>query len=313
MNKIKYLLLFSVLLMTSVLTLAQGKNPRVLILDTLDKTGVSYMGEKVRDVESYITVELRRKLHEKRICTIVTDNQKLTDVAVAQSTTGEYDLSTAVELGRKLGAEVIIMPSLVYSNIQLAKSGGGADVRLEDGTVSGGILIDKKHVNITVNIEAYDIATGELLGTASALKEKSVSAIGGNLDYSGTGVSYLYTPIDTTVRDIVTAITTDAINSFAQQVSGEIKVQAKLYSKSKLVNGGQIVIEMGAKHGITDRSVGRLNYKDKLGFLFEFADISVVQVQEDITLLEISNIEKISEKSPTMFAVIQLENSWKRY
>ena len=165
--------------------------------------------------------------------------------------------TSAAKLGKLLGVDAIIVGSITQfgndtKNTGLGGGGGGLG-----GFGLGGFSHKKSKAIVAVTARLVDIDTGEILGVAEGKGEssrESTSMTGGGGNWHGFGGGNA----DFGSSDFQNTIIGEAIKAATDQMSTEViadkdKLVARVIVVSGLVaavDGGQIVLNVGAKAGV---------------------------------------------------------------
>jgi curli biogenesis system outer membrane secretion channel CsgG len=173
------------------------------------------------------------------------------------SNSDRADPNSAAKIGKLLGVDAIIVGAVTQfgNDTQNTKVGGGGGGW--GGYGIGGFGHKKSKAIVAVDARIVNIDTAEIMGVASGKGEssrESTSLLGGGSNWHGWGGG----AVDFGSSDFQQTILGEAVNAAVQQMSGELiadagKLQARTISVEGLVaavDGGQIVLNVGAKAGL---------------------------------------------------------------
>ena len=165
--------------------------------------------------------------------------------------------ASAAKLGKLLGVDAIIVGSVTQfgndtQNQKVGGSGGGWG-----GYGIGGFAHKKSKAIVAVDSRIVNIDTAEIMGVASGKGEssrESTSLLGGGSNWHGWGGG----AVDFSSSDFQQTILGEAVNAAVKQMSGELiadnsKLEMRTVKVEGLVaavDGGQIVLNVGAKAGL---------------------------------------------------------------
>ncbi len=165
--------------------------------------------------------------------------------------------TSAAQIGKLLGVDAIIVGSITQfgnetKNTNVGGAGGGFG-----GFGIGGFGHKKSKAIVGIDARIVNIDTAEILGVAEGKGEssrESTSLLGGGGNWHGFGAGN----VDFGSSDFQNTIIGEAVKLAVQQTSTEIiadsgKLEARTITVSGLVaavDGGQIVLNVGAKAGL---------------------------------------------------------------
>jgi curli biogenesis system outer membrane secretion channel CsgG len=239
----------------------QGRKKRVAIFDfdyaTVRNYSIAAFGSDI-DVGKGVTDLLTRFLVENGTYSVI--ERKALDKILAEQNFSNSDRAnptSAAKLGRILGVDAIIVGSVTqFGNETENKNIGGAGGALGRYGL-GGYSHKKSKAIVTLDGRIVDIDTAEILGVATGHGEsarEATSLTGGGGGWSGFGGGH----VDFGSSDFRNTIIGEAINNATKQMSEGIignygKLQARVIKVEGLVaavDGGQIVLNVGAKTGL---------------------------------------------------------------
>jgi len=239
----------------------QGRKKRVAIFDfdyaTVRTYAIAAFGSDI-DVGKGVTDLLVRFLVENGTYSVI--ERKAMDKILAEQNFSNSDRAnptSAAKLGKILGVDAIIVGSVTqFGNETENKNLGGAGGALGRYGL-GGYSHKKSKAIVTLDARIVDIDTAEILGVATGHGESSreaTSLTGGGGGWSGFGAGH----VDFGSSDFRNTIIGEAVNNATKQMSDGIvanygKLQARVIKVEGLiaaVDGGQIVLNVGAKTGI---------------------------------------------------------------
>jgi curli biogenesis system outer membrane secretion channel CsgG len=181
--------------------------------------------------------------------------------------------NSAAKIGKLLGADAIIVGSITqFGNETDTKKVGGAGGGF-GGFGIGGFSHKKSKAIVNVDARIVDIDTAEILAVAEGHGEssrESTSLLGGGGNWHGFGAG----AVDFSSSDFQNTIIGEAVAAAMKQMSsGVIAGNAKLQTRTIIVEGliaavegGQIVLNVGAKAGLKvgdQLNVGRVTKEIK--------------------------------------------------
>jgi len=237
---------------------AQGRRKRVAIFDfDFSTVGTTALGAQV-DIGKGITDLLVKYLVQDGTYSVI--ERKVMDKILAEQNFSNSDRAnpnSAAKLGKLLGVDAIIVGSVTQfgnetKNTNVGGGGGGWH-----GIGGGGFGQKKSKAIVGIDARIVDIDTAEILGVASGKgesKRESTSLTGGGSNWHGFGGGN----VDFGSSDFQETILGEAVNLAVQQLSTGLvadagKLSARTISVTGLVaavDGGQIVLNVGAKAGL---------------------------------------------------------------
>ncbi|HEX8894780.1 MAG TPA: CsgG/HfaB family protein [Terriglobales bacterium] len=165
--------------------------------------------------------------------------------------------ASAAKIGKLLGVDAIIVGSVTQfgNDTQNQKVGGGGGGW--PGYGIGGFSHKKSKAIVAVDSRIVNIDTAEIMGVAEGKGEssrESTSLLGGGSNWHGWGGG----AVDFSSSDFQQTILGEAVNAAVKQMSGELiadnsKLEMRTVKVEGLVaavDGGQIVLNVGAKAGL---------------------------------------------------------------
>ena len=240
---------------------APGRRPRVAVLDFDYATVQSYsnamFGSDV-DVGKGISDLLITDLVKDGTYSVI-ERQALDKLMAEQnfSNSTRADPTTAARLGKLAGVDVIIIGAITQfgnenKNQNVGGGGGGWH-----GFGVGGIGHSNSKANVVINARMVNVDTGEIVGVADGKGESSrssTSLLGGGGNWHGFGngnVDFGSSNFQNTIIGEATKAAVDQLS--AGLVSDASKVTVRVIKVDGLVaavDGGQIVLNVGAKAGV---------------------------------------------------------------
>ncbi len=237
---------------------AQGRKKRVAVFDfDFSTVGTAALGAQV-DIGKGITDLLVRYLVQDGTYSVV--DRKAMDKILAEQNFSNSDRAnpnSAAKLGKLLGVDAIIVGSVTQfgnetKNQNIGGGGGGWH-----GIGAGGFSNKKSKAIVGIDARMVDIDTAEILAVASGKgesKRESTSLTGGGSNWHGFGSGN----VDFGSSDFQETILGEAVNAAVQQLSTGLDADAsKLVARTinvtglvAAVDGGQIVLNQGAKAGL---------------------------------------------------------------
>ncbi len=239
----------------------QGRKKRVAVFDfdyaTVHSSIAALFGSDI-DVGKGIADLLVKHLVKDGSYSVI--ERKSLDKILAEQNFSNSDRanpSSAAKLGRLLGVDAIIVGSITQfgSETQNTKVGGGGGGF--GGFGIGGFSRKKTKAVVTVDARVVNIDTAEILAVADGKgesKRESTSLLGGGGNWHGFGGG----AVDFGASDFQDTILGEAVKSAVEQMStgliaSQDKLEVRLVKVEALVaavDGGQIVLNVGAKSGI---------------------------------------------------------------
>jgi curli biogenesis system outer membrane secretion channel CsgG len=240
---------------------SQARRKRVAILDfdyaTVQTNSAAVFGTNV-DIGKGMTDLLVTRLVKDGTYSVI--ERKALDKIIAEQNFSNSDRAnpaSAAKIGKLLGVDAIIVGSITQfgnedKNVKVGGGGGGWN-----GFGGGGFSHKKSKAIVSVDARLVDIDTGEILGVAEGHGESSrenTSLLGGGGNWHGFGGG----AVDFGSSDFQQTIIGEAVKLAVDQLSGGIVADnAKLQTRTIVVtglvaavDGGQIVLNVGAKAGL---------------------------------------------------------------
>src|SRR5438445_3498759 len=246
---------------TAASTTPPARKKRVAILDfdygTVHKDVYALFGSDV-DVGKGITDLLVKHLVKDGSYSVI--ERKALDKIMAEQNFSNSDRAnpnSAAKLGKLLGVDAIIVGSITQfgnENKDTKVGGGGGGF---GGFGIGGFSHKKSKAIVAVDARIVDIDTAEILGVADGKGEstrENTSLLGGGSNWHGWGGG----AGDFGSSDFAQTILGEAVNVAVTKLSTGViadnsKLQARTISVEGLVaavDGGQIIVNVGAKVGL---------------------------------------------------------------
>ena len=239
----------------------QGRKKRVAVFDfdyaTVKTNSAALFGSDV-DIGKGISDLLVKNLVTDGTYSVI--ERKALDKILAEQNFSNSDRAnpaSAAKIGKILGLDAIIVGSITEfgnetKNTKIGGAGGGFG-----GFGIGGIGKKDSKANVQLDARLVDIDTAEILGVAEGKgqsKRSSTSLLGGGGNWHGFGAGgvdfgssdFQNTIIGEAVKDAVDQMTSGVIASNAKLQVRVIKVEGLVAA----VDGGQIVLNVGAKTGV---------------------------------------------------------------
>jgi curli biogenesis system outer membrane secretion channel CsgG len=239
----------------------QGRKKRVAVFDfdyaTVQKYSDAAFGANI-DVGKGIADLLVKHLVKDGTYSVI--ERKAMDKILAEQNFSNSDRAnpnSAAKLGKLLGVDAIIVGSITQfgnENKDTKVGGGGGGF---GGFGIGGFSHKKSKAIVAVDARIVDIDTAEILGVADGKGESSrenTSLLGGGSNWHGWGGG----AVDFGSSDFAQTILGEAVNVAVTKLSTGViadnsKLQARTISVEGLVaavDGGQIIVNVGAKVGL---------------------------------------------------------------
>src|SRR5271157_5608613 len=239
----------------------QGRKKRVAIFDfdfaTVQSNSAAVFGTNV-DVGKGIADLLVRHLVQDGTYSVI--ERKAMDKILAEQNFSNSDRAnpnSAAKLGKLLGVDAIIVGSITQfgnetKNTNVGGAGGGWY-----GAGIGGFHQKKSKAIVVVDARIVNIDTAEIMGVADGKGEsqrESTSLLGGGGGWHGWGAG----AVDFGSSDFQQTILGEAVSAAVKQMSaGLVADSGKLEARTievegvvAAVDGGQIVLNVGAKAGL---------------------------------------------------------------
>lgn len=239
----------------------QGRKKRVAVFDfdyATVKTATSALFGTDIDVGKGIADLLVKNLVTDGTYSVI-ERKQLDKILAEQnfSTSNRADPASAARIGKILGLDAIIVGSITEfgnetKNRNVGGGGGGFG-----GFGIGGFGHKESKANVQLDARLVDIDTAEILGVAEGKgesKRSSTSLLGGGGNWHGFGGG----AVDFGSSDFQQTIIGEAVKAATDQMTAGVigaapKLQARVIKVEGLVaavDGGQIVLNVGAKTGI---------------------------------------------------------------
>ena len=241
---------------------APQHKPRVAILDfdyaTVQSSSAAIFGNDI-DIGKGISDLLVTDLVRSGSYSVI-ERSAIDKVLAEQnlSNSNRADPTSAARIGKILGVDYIIVGSITEFGNETTKQNVGGVGGGFHGFGIGGIGHSNSKANVAIDARVINIDTAEILAVAEGKGQSSrsgVSLLGGGGNWSGFGggnvdfgsSNFQNTIIGEATKKAVDQLTTDVIASAATLPVHTVNVDALVAS----VDGGQIVLNAGAKAGIT--------------------------------------------------------------
>jgi curli biogenesis system outer membrane secretion channel CsgG len=239
----------------------QGRKKRVAVFD------FDYATVKTNSAALFGTdIDIGKGISDLLVKNLVTDGtysvieRKALDKILAEQNFSNSDRAnptSAAKLGKLLGVDAIIVGSITEfgnetKNKNIGGGGGGFG-----GFGIGGIGHKESKANVMLDARLVDIDTAEILGVAEGKgesKRSSTNLLGGGGNWHGFGGG----AVDFGSSDFQQTIIGEAVKTAVDQMTAGVigsapKLQARVVKVDGLVaavDGGQVVLNVGAKTGI---------------------------------------------------------------
>jgi len=239
----------------------QGRKKRVAVFDfdyaTVKTNSAALFGTDI-DVGKGIADLLVKNLVMDGTYSVI-ERKQLDKILAEQnfSTSNRADPASAARIGKILGLDAIIVGSITEfgnetKNKNIGGGGGGFG-----GFGIGGIGHKESKANVQLDARLVDIDTAEILGVAEGKgesKRSSTSLLGGGGSWRGWGGG----AVDFGSSDFQQTIIGEAVKAATDQMTAGViasapRLQARIIKVEGVVaavDGGQIVLNVGAKTGI---------------------------------------------------------------
>ena len=238
-----------------------GRKKRVAVFDfdyaTVKTNSAALFGTDI-DVGKGIADLLVKNLVTDGTYSVI-ERKQLDKILAEQnfSTSNRADPASAARIGKILGLDAIIVGSITeFGNETKNRNIGGGGGNW-GGFGVGGFGHKESKANVALDARLVDIDTAEILGVAEGKgesKRSSTSLLGGGGNWHGFGGG----AVDFGSSDFQQTIIGEAVKSATDQMTAGViaaapKLQARVIKVEGLVaavDGGQIVLNVGAKTGI---------------------------------------------------------------
>lgn len=226
------------LALLSLSAMAQQK-PRIAVLKIENKSpfGGAQLGPALEDwmVEGLVQSGKFRVMERKDLESVLSEQ--------SLSLSGAVDEKTAVQVGKLLGCQVVILGAV--TDFSIKKSGASAAFGL-------GFDVGKTTATGVVNVKMVSTTTGEILYTGSETGQDShakvsVASIGGGVDYDEGQARKIFQPCIQRM--------TAAIVAKADSIQGSLGSAGLLVGKVAKVAEGKVYINLGSVDGVKEGDV----------------------------------------------------------
>ncbi|HVP56377.1 MAG TPA: CsgG/HfaB family protein [Candidatus Eisenbacteria bacterium] len=240
---------------------AQGRKKRVAVFDFDYATVQSYssaafgtnvdVGRGIADLTvKYLVQDGTYSVIERQAMDKILREQNF-------SNSDRADPNSAAKIGKLLGVDAIIVGSVTQFGNETKNTGVGGSGGGWGGYGLGGFKHKDSKAIVAVDARIVNIDTAEIMGVAEGKGESSrssTSLLGGGGNWHGWGGG----AVDFGSSDFQQTILGEAVNAAVKQMSGELiadntKLVARTVNVEGLVaavDGGQIVLNVGAKAGL---------------------------------------------------------------
>ena len=239
----------------------QGRKKRVAVFD------FDYATVKTNSAALFGTdVDIGKGIADLLVKNLVTDGtysvieRKQLDKILGEqnfSTSNRADPTSAARIGKILGLDAIIVGSITEFGNETKKTNIGGGGGGFGGFGIGGFGHKDSKANVQLDARLVDVDTAEILGVAEGMgqsKRSSTSLLGGGGNWHGFGAG----GADFGSSDFQQTIIGEAVKAATDQMTAGViaaapKLQARVIKVEGLVaavDGGQIVLNVGAKTGI---------------------------------------------------------------
>jgi curli biogenesis system outer membrane secretion channel CsgG len=240
---------------------ATGRRPRLAILDfdyaTVQTYSSALFGTNV-DIGKGITDMLVTDLVKDGTYSII-ERKALDKIMTEQnfSNSNRADPNSAAKIGKLLGVDAIVVGSITQFGNETKKTGIGGNGGTWGGFGIGGIGHSNSKANVSITARIVNVDTGEILGVAEGAGQSSRSSTsllgGGSSGWKGGGgnVDFGSSNFQSTIIGEATKAAVDKLS--LDVVADSPKVSVRTITIDGLVaavDGGQIVLNVGAKAGV---------------------------------------------------------------
>lgn len=240
---------------------AQGRKKRVAVFDfdyaTVRTSTAALFGSDI-DVGKGIADLLVKNLVQDGTYSVI--ERKALDKILAEQNFSNSDRAnpaSAAKLGKLLGVDAIIVGSITQFGNETKNRNVGGGGGNWGGFGVGGLGHKESKANVQIDARLVDIDTAEILGVAEGKgesKRSSTSLLGGGGNWHGFGGG----AVDFGSSDFQQTIIGEAVKAAVDEMTAGViadapKLQARVVKVEGLVaavDGGQVVLNVGAKTGI---------------------------------------------------------------
>jgi curli biogenesis system outer membrane secretion channel CsgG len=254
--------ILAVLLVAAVVPAsAQARKKRVAVMDFDYATvhgGVSAMFGQDVDIGKGISDLLVTNLVKDGSYSVI--ERKALDKILSEQNFSNSDRAnptSAAKIGKLLGVDAIIVGSITTFGNDTKNQNIGGNGGNWGGYGIGGIGRKKSKAVVALTARIVDIDTGEILAVAEGKGESqrtSTSLLGGGGNWHGAGAGNVDMGSSDFQNTIIGEATKDAVDKMtADVIAGKDKLQTRTIVVAGLVaavDGGQIVLNVGAKAGV---------------------------------------------------------------
>ncbi len=173
------------------------------------------------------------------------------------SNSNRADPESAAKIGKLLGVDAIIVGSITQFGNETKHVGLGGEGVTFHGMGLGNIGRDKSKANVAITARIIDVDTGEILGVADGKAQSarsSTSLLGGGGNWHGFGSGNADFGSSDFQQTIIGEATKNAVNQLSANLVADVpKIGVRTITVEGLVaavEGGQIILNVGAKAGI---------------------------------------------------------------
>lgn len=239
----------------------QGRKKRVAVFDfdyaTVRTSTAALFGSDI-DVGKGIADLLVKNLVQDGTYSVI--ERKALDKILAEqnfSNSDRANAASAAKLGKLLGVDAIIVGSITQFGNETKNRNVGGGGGNWGGFGVGGLGHKESKANVQIDARLVDIDTAEILGVAEGKgesKRSSTSLLGGGGNWHGFGGG----AVDFGSSDFQQTIIGEAVKAAVDEMTAGViadapKLQARVVKVEGLVaavDGGQVVLNVGAKTGI---------------------------------------------------------------
>ncbi|MBI2251416.1 MAG: hypothetical protein HYU63_01430 [Armatimonadetes bacterium] len=245
-------LYFSIILIFTIFSIKLAfsqDSKRIAVINIKNSAGISYFWQGDFDPAQAMTdLIINQLIKSQRF--LVFDRQNLAAVMQEHnlSVSGEITPETAVEVGKLIGVEYILTGSVTEFS-QVGEEGGGAiAIPLPWG---GGVKLKSKKVRCAVSLHLTNVSSGLYGAGITAKDETTVQDFGFAGFVGGVGLGYNNEEfLNSALGKSMNKVAQDAVNQLETVQFKEVPQSVKLEGYVIDVDGEQISLNIGAKHGI---------------------------------------------------------------
>lgn len=212
------------------------------------------------------------------------------------SVSGEVDPTTAIEVGRLLGVDYLIVGAVEEFQMT-GRSSGSVGVPIPGPIPSIGLGSSKKEVRVTVTGKAINTTTSQV---TSPITVQAVKKAGGSVLDLGVVSTESEEFADSALGKALLQVASDFVGEMEKSKWEEVKVREKMTGVVINIEESQVVINRGQKDRIRKGMLFKV-YRDKvitdpttgkvLTIKKPVGEIKIIDVQDEVSIGEVVKIE----------------------